>query len=293
MSHQDKRTVVITGGSGGIGYHSALGIAQSGARVVITGRNQARGEAAQRQLSEESNNTDVEFVIGDLSSIAGIDALAHKLLARCERIDVLVNNAGYLGSVLQNNEDGFEMHFAVNVLAPHRLTLALLPALKMAEQARVLNITGGDKPARIDADNLQAEKGFKGLMTYTHSKSILEAMSLTMAESLQHEGVFVNLVFPGRASTAMTRSLSPKALPGLMKLMYPFFRVFFKEDGGKSAAKAARSTIWAATNPALEGVAGQYFDTHMKKQKLHPTAYDTDIQAKILGLLEGSAHSEG
>jgi hypothetical protein len=63
-------------------------------------------------------------------------------------------------------------------LVPLRLALALLPALKATADPRVLNVTGGDKPARIDADNLQAEVGFKGLMTYTHSKSVMEAMSM-------------------------------------------------------------------------------------------------------------------
>ena len=132
------------------------------------------------------------------------------------------------------------MHFAVNVFAPWRLTKALLPRLREGDKPRVVNVTGGDKPACIDPDNLQAEKGFKGLMTYTHSKSILEAMSVMLAEELKPTGVTVNVVFPGRASTAMTQSLSLKSLPGPMKIMYPFFRLFFRDDDGKSAAAAAR-----------------------------------------------------
>ncbi|MFT5680530.1 MAG: NAD(P)-dependent dehydrogenase (short-subunit alcohol dehydrogenase family) [Myxococcota bacterium] len=72
----------------------------------------------------------MELVIDDVSSIAGVDALARELLERVDRIDVLVNNAGCLGSERINSDDGLEMHFAVNVLAPRHLTLALLPALK-------------------------------------------------------------------------------------------------------------------------------------------------------------------
>ena len=287
MSSQDDRTIVITGGTGGIGYQSALGIAKIGARVVITGRNRDRGEAARRRIIEKSGNSEVDLVIGDISSIAGVDALARELLERVERIDVLVNNAAYLGSEPRNNDDGLEMHFAVNVLSPRRLTLALLPALKAAGNARVLNITGGDKPAPVDKDNLQAEKGFKGLMTYTHSKSVLEAMSMALARELEREGVTVNVIFPGRASTAMTGSLSLKSLPGAMKLMFPLFRLLFKEDGGKSAAKAAVSTIWGATSPELDGVTGAYFDTDMKERKLHPTAYDSQVQDRILAVIEG------
>ena len=110
----DNRTCVVTGGTGGIGFHSALGIARTGARVIVTGRDRARGEAARRALVEESGNERVELVIGDISSIKGVDALARELLEKVDRIDVLVNNAGYFGNVKKTSEDGLEMHFAVN-----------------------------------------------------------------------------------------------------------------------------------------------------------------------------------
>ena len=109
------------------------------------------------------------------------------------------------------------------------------------------------------------------------------------ADKLEPEGVTVNVVFPGRASTAMTGSLSMSALPGLMKLMYPLFRLMFADDGGKSAAKAARSTIWGATSADLDGVTGRYFDTDMNEQKLHPTGYDPKVQASILGVIEAAS----
>ena len=288
MKSHEGPTVVITGGTGGIGFQSALGIAKTGARLLITGRNRERGEAAVQRIIAETGNDGVELVVGDVSSIEGIDALARAVLERVDHIDVLVSNAGYTGSALEYSDDGIEMHFAVNVLAPWRLTQALLPALRAAGNARVLNITGGDKPAAVDPDNLQAEKGFRGLMTYQHSKSVMEAMSMTLAEKLEREGVTVNVLFPGRASTAMTRSLSPSALPGFMKLMYPLFRLLFKEDGGKSAKKAARSTIWGATSSELDGVTGRYFDTNAKEQKLHPTAYDSRVQDRILAVIEAS-----
>ncbi len=287
MNEQD-RTVVITGGTGGIGFQSALGIAGTGAHVVITGRNRERGDEAVERIVDESGNDRVELVVGDVSSIKGIDALADALAERVDHIDVLVNNAGYMGSAPATSDDGFEMHFAVNVLAPWRLTHALLPALRAAGDARVLNITGGDKPAAIDPDNLQAEKGFRGLMTYTHSKSTTEAMSVALAEKLEPDGVTVNILFPGRASTAMTGSLSPGALPGWMRLMYPLLRLLFRDDGGKSAKKAARSTIWGATSAELDGVTGRYFDTNSKEQKLHPTAYDSQVQDRILAVIEAS-----
>ena len=108
---------------------------------------------------------------------------------------------------------------------------------------------------------------------------------MALAARLEPVGVSVNVCFPGRASTAMTGALSVDALPGLLKLMYPLFRFMFRADGGKSAAKAARSTIWAATTSSLNGVTGRYFDTNTKEQKLHPTSYDPKVQARIVAVI--------
>lgn len=285
-NENNNGTMVITGGTGGIGLQSAIGIANTGAKVIITGRNKERGGKARQTIIDETNNKKIVLVVGDVSSISSIEALADSILDQTKHIDVLINNAGYLGDEFQKNKDGLEMHFAVNVLAPYRLTYALLPALQSTSNARVINVTGGDKPAAIDPDNLQAEKGFKGLKTYAHSKSVLESMSMALSRELEPEKITVNVVFPGRASTAMTKSLSSKSLPGLMKLMLPLFKQLFKEDGGKSASKAARSTIWAATSPELDGLTGRYFDTNSKIQNLHETANNVHIQAQITDLIK-------
>lgn len=284
------QTVVITGGTGGIGYQTALGIAKSNSSttVVISGRNLERGKAAQDKLKEESENSNIKLVIGDISSVARVDALATEIAKEAgDEINVLINNAGYLGDEMKKNEDGLELCFAVNVVAPYRLTQQLLPLLEKGKESsgkpsRVINVTGGDKPAPVDLDNLQAEKGFKGLMTYGHSKSILEGITMSMAKELEPKGVLVNVVFPGRASTAMTQSLGTKTLPGVMKLFYPLFKLMFREDNGKSAAKAAKSSIWGATSPDLDGVYGKYFDTNCKETPLHKTTADPNVQEKIV-----------
>merc|ERR1711916_396590 len=88
-------------------------------------------------------------------TLQGVQDLATTIGQRAPQIDVLINNSGYMGNTLVHNADGIEMHFAVNVVAPWKLTLALLSNLKAAPGARVLNITGGDKPAAVDPSNLQ------------------------------------------------------------------------------------------------------------------------------------------
>ena len=287
-----ERTVVITGGTGGIGLHSAIGIARTGARVIVTGRDRERGEAARLRICEEAGNPRVELILGDISSSAGVDALAHNLLEVTDRIDVLVNNAAYLGNGPAVSDEGIEMHFAVNVVAPWRLTHALLPALRAGSAARVLNISAGDNapgaPVPIDVDNLQAEKGFKGLMTMAHSKSVMESMSIALAAKLDADGISVNVVFPGRASTVMTRSVSAAGLPGMMVVCLPCMKCMFRDDGGKGAAKAARATIWAGTSTDLDGVTGRWFGQDTKEKPHHPRALDAAVQARILAAIKTS-----
>jgi enoyl-[acyl-carrier-protein] reductase (NADH) len=138
-------------------------------------------------------------------------------------------------------------------------------------------------------ENLQAEKGFKGLLTMAHSKSALEAVSFALARDLERDKITVNVVFPGRASTVMTRSTSLKSLPGPMKLFYPCMKIMFADDGGKGAAKAATSSIHAATSPELAGVTGRYFDSRSKERPMHPKASDSQAQARIIAVLEATA----
>eukprot|EP00980_Cylindrotheca_fusiformis_P031704 scaffold26818_cov103-Cylindrotheca_fusiformis.AAC.1 len=153
------------------------------------------------------------------------------------------------------------MHFAVNVVGPYRLTHQLVPLLKKADdKARIINVTGGGPPMAADVDNLQAEKGFKGMGTYAHSKAIMEATTMIMSKELPD--MLVTVVFPGFARTSMAQSAQLKTFPGLYKLFYPLFlfMLWMGNDNGKLASKAAKSTIWAASSPDIE--TGKYYDTN-------------------------------
>ena len=288
-----ERVVVITGGTGGIGLHSAKACARAGARVLVTGRDAARGRAAVEHIAAAAGHARVEFVVGDVSSFAGVDALARAVLERTSVVDVLVNNAGYLGDEMILNADGLEMHFAVNAAAPWRLAHALRPALaRAAGRARVVNVTAGDNapgaPVPLDVDNLQAEKGFRGLLTMAHSKAALECASLALSRAFAPDGIDVNVVFPGRASTALTRSLTPRALPGPMKLFYPCMACMFRDDGGRGAARASRSTAFAALSPDVEGLTGRYFGSDCAELAPHPRAADPAAQRRVVAAIEAA-----
>jgi NAD(P)-dependent dehydrogenase (short-subunit alcohol dehydrogenase family) len=281
-----SKTIVITGGTGGIGLNTAIGLAATGARVVVTGRDAERGAKAVEHIQQMGGNKGVELVTGDLSTKAGVRALAEALEAKLDRIDVLVNNAGMMAQERTVTDDGYELDFAVNVMAPYELTQRLRPLLKAQAPSRVLYLTGGKASGPFDPSDLQSESGFVPLVNYTMTKRAGEAMALALAKELEADGIHLTIVYPGRASTAMTQAMTPSSLPWFMRPAWPLFRYLIpKDDGGKSAAQAARSSIFAAITDTLEGKSGVYIDTNQQEGALHPTVHDAANQAKVMASL--------
>lgn len=282
-------TIVITGATGGIGLHTALGVAahDSKPHVVLTGRDQARGEEAVERVKQASGNPNISLMLGDLSDQGSLNDLAQRLVQQHPRIDVLINNAGMLSTQLKHNAQGAELCFYVNVVAPYALTQALLPALKAAEHARVLNITGGLMTDRIDPQDMQAQKGYVALSSYSHTKRLMEAMSLWQSRALDPSEVSVHVIYPGAASTSMTQAMSFKSLPWWMRPFWPVFSMFMqRDDDGKSAAKAARSSIWAAFAPELRQTTGHYYDTKCRRKSLNSSVLDETNQALVMKEIE-------
>lgn len=275
--------IVITGGTGGIGFQTAKALARQGHRVLVTGRDRARGEAAVTTLRRDTGNPKIELALGDLMELDSLNALAQDILRQMPRIDVLINNAGHLAQELGHNSLGFERDFAVNVVAPYALTRALLPAMGGPTPSRVLNVTGGLPIGGLDVSDLQAEKGFVPLPSYSNTKRAMEAMSLHEAPGLAKQGVHLNVVYPGTAATEMTGAMTRDSLAWYMKPAWPLMRrVMTEDDGGKSAAKAARSSIWGATSPELDGVYGRYFDARSKVTSLAGSVRDPANQAAVM-----------
>jgi NAD(P)-dependent dehydrogenase (short-subunit alcohol dehydrogenase family) len=254
------KTVLITGATGGIGMGTAATLAGGGARVVVTGRNRDRAQAAVAQLKARTGNHRIEFLLADLSTQAGVRSLARQFTATSDRLHVLVNNAGHAAQTRQLTEDGVESDFAVNVIAPFLLTHLLSEPLAHARGARVVSLTGGSHPERLDLDNLQAERLFAGLTTYSHAKVAMMAVMYEYAHRLGLPGITVNVCYPGQARTSMTRSVTRDMLPGAMRLAWPQFKLATRPDDGSSAARASRSSVYLASSPEVEGVTGSYFD---------------------------------
>ena len=163
------RTVLVTGGSGGIGRATALGLAAMGAHPAITGRDRGRTEDAAREIRVAGGQVDV--FVADLSCQAQVRRLAGEVLQRLSRIDALVNNAGGFWNTRHVTADGLERTFALNHLAPFLLTSLFLGRLKRSAPARVVSVSSNVQAiGRIDFDDLQGERSYSGARAYNQSK---------------------------------------------------------------------------------------------------------------------------
>ena len=249
------KTVVITGGNGGIGKETAVALARDGARIIITARDPARGAAAVEDIVARSGSTDVEQMHLDLASLASIRTFAGLLPTRIDRLSVLINNAGVILRRRQTTSDGFEMTFGVNHLGHFLLTDLLHDLLERGAPSRVVVVASDAyKGARrgLDFDDLNLEHSRYGpFRAYCRSKLANILFTRELARRLDGSGITANAVHPGIVATRLARDGDAGWLGNLgMKLSSPFFQT--PEQG-------ARTSVYAASAPELESITGAYF----------------------------------
>ena len=255
MGGLDGKVVVITGGNTGIGKEAAVGLASAGARVVITSRNEQRGRAAQKEIADRSGNSEVDVMTLDLASFRSIRSFAADVLDRFDRLDVLLNNAGLILLRRQETEDGFEETFGVNHLGHFLLTDLLVDRLEASAPARVVVVSSrAHKGARhgLDFDDLQAERGYRWMDAYNKSKLANIYFTRELARRLDGTGVTVNALHPGFVRSEFGRG-------GDLGGMYGFGMHYLAGPFAISAKRGARTSIYLASSPEVEGVTGGYF----------------------------------
>src|SRR5438105_1169400 len=194
------KTVLVTGGTSGIGKATAVGLARLGARVGITGRDTARAEAAAAEIRAASNNSAVDAFAADLSSRTEVRRLARECYAQ---LDVLVNNVGGFWAHRHLTADGLEHTFALNHLAPFLLTNLLLDRLTASAPARVVAVSSGAHArGRIDFDDLQGERDYSGQRAYSQSKLANVMFTCELARRLEGTGVTATVLHPGVVRTS-------------------------------------------------------------------------------------------
>ena len=200
MADMTGKTVVITGASSGIGKETAVALARAGARVVITARDRSRGEQALAEIHRGSGNDSAQLVVFDLANMASVREGAKAILSKCDRIDVLINNAGVVLSDRRVTIDQYETQFATNHLGPFLLTELLLDLIKQSAPARIVNVAStAHKGARggLDFDDLQSTKRYSGMLVYSRTKLANIYFTTELARRLRDTGVTVNCLHPG------------------------------------------------------------------------------------------------
>jgi NAD(P)-dependent dehydrogenase (short-subunit alcohol dehydrogenase family) len=268
------KVCIVTGANSGIGKATAMGLAQMGATVVMVCRNQDKGEKAQNEIKEKSGNDAIDLILADLSSQASILQLAENIQQRYLQLHVLINNAGAVNLRRRETTDGFEMTFAVNYLAPFLLTNLLLEKLKASASARIVNVSSDShQEGYIRMDDLQSEEHYKFLRTYGQSKLALVLFTYELARRLQGTGVTANCLHPGFVATNIGQSGVRSLLSrGIVKLIFSSL--------GISPEEGAKTSIYLASSPEIEGVTGKYFVKSIPVRSA-PISYDETLQRQL------------
>lgn len=271
------RTALVTGSTSGIGKETARGLARLGARVLLVGRDAGRATAAAEELKRDTGNDEIVAFTADITRQHDLHRLAEQVLSRFDVLDVLINNAAANQARRTMTEDGVEVTFAANILAPFLLTRLLTPALRAAAPGRVVNLTGGIPKGRIDVANLQGERRFAGMLDthYNHTKRMIMALTHEYAQRTPPHEMTINVVYPGHATTPGNQALTIGTFPIAMRPMVPLFKLVLPlVFGPKAVVKASRSSVFAASDPGLAEVTGAYFDLDCVRTPLPGFATD-------------------
>jgi NAD(P)-dependent dehydrogenase (short-subunit alcohol dehydrogenase family) len=267
-----NKIVLVTGSTDGIGKETALQLAKLGAKVIAHGRSAERCQAACDDIRQATGNSNVDFVVADLSSQHQVRRMAAELQERYDRLHVLINNAGVIVLKRQLTVDGLETTFAVNHLAPFLLTNLLLDRLKQSAPARIVNVSSTvhyDAPLKLD--DLQSEKNYNGINAYKLSKLGNVLFTFELAERLKGSGVTANCLHPGVVATKLLNT-------------------GWGWSNGLSSAQGAALSVYLASSPEVEQATGKYFES-TSAGGATPRANDVklrrqlwDVSAQLTGL---------
>jgi len=282
------RHAVVTGATSGVGRAAALALAELGARVTLVARDKRKAEATAGEIREQTGNPHVSVELCDLSVIAEVHALADRLLAAGEPIDMLVNNAGALFNPRQQTAEGFEKSFALLLLSPYVLTERLQPLLAKSGSARVVNVSsGGMYTQKIHPDDLQSSRGkYSGSVAYARAKRGLMILTEEWAERWREDGIVVNAMHPGWADT-----------PGVEDSLSTFYKV--TRCLLRSPEEGADTAVWLAAATEAGKVSGKFWldreqhPSHIFRNTRETPAERAQLLATLAELLESTRRPAG
>lgn len=263
----ERKVILITGANSGIGFETSKILAGQGHSIIMVARSQAKGYEAQQKVIRETGNINIHLHIADLSSQDEIRALAYRVKQEYSKLDVLINNAGGVFGTYEVSEDGFEMTFAVNYLAPFLLSYLLLDLLKASESGKIINVASIMQDKKFNPEMLtqQNSANYSAMDTYKTVKTAVLLMTYNMSEKLKESGVSVNALHPGFIYTPQATRMVPHLLKPVMKIF------------SETPEKGAELPAYLAVSKDNENVTGKFFKDK-EETKTVPISYDKDIQ---------------
>lgn len=249
---QKGRVAIVTGANTGIGYETALGLAQTGMKVILACRNLDKAQQAKKTLLAQVPEADLEIIELDLSRLSSVRTFADTYRQHCSRLDLLINNAGIMIPPYTQTEDGFESQMGVNHLGHFLLTALLLDLMPDTPEARVVSLSSNaHKLGTINFDDLQSERKYAPFGAYAQSKlaCLMFANELSRKLVAADRKTLSVCAHPGGSDTELSRHMSTTTvkllkMTGLSLITH-------------SPADAALPTLYAALAPDVSG--GDYF----------------------------------
>lgn len=243
------RVALVTGANSGMGKETARELARMGAEVILGCRSTQRGDAARTEITDSTGATAVTVMEIDLSSLRSVLAFATAFHKRFAALDVLVNNAAASLPAREVTPEGFERHWATNVLGPHLLTTLLIPALRASGHGRIVTVSTRAAGGLDLSDTQYERRRYRGTAAYRASKQAARMLTWAVATDLEDEPVTANAVNPGYVLTPLTRNAT-----GPLKSL-----IALTAFAAQTPLDGADTALWAAASPELEGVTGKFW----------------------------------
>ncbi|MFU8851532.1 SDR family NAD(P)-dependent oxidoreductase [Micromonospora sp. SL1-18] len=262
----EGKTVVITGASAGIGAEAARRLAGLGATVAVVGRSPEKTAAVAREIGAEP-------LVADFARLADVRALADTLLDRYPRIDVLAHNAGVVLSKRIRTEDGHDLMFQVNYLAPFLLTNLLLQRLTTVGPARVISTSSkGHRFGNVDLDDLEGARKRSGMLRYGTTKLQNILFTRELARRTQGTGLTATAFHPGVVATTEINRDTP-LIAALVR-----YRLL---GGLVTLEQGAAPLVHLATMPDPETVNGDYYHGLKPNGPVHRQVKDDQLATRL------------